>query len=317
MGKLRTVYISSSVDEALRYSYDDWSFQVIPYNNCFIFFTNLLILLRAEVVIVNGYRAPDRCIIDLLIGLKVNIHVVQHGSNENFSLSKSSLRLILLKIIPSLGQYINWGIVCVLCMSIRRLRKIWLYRVADERTVVKAFYFTENYKLLWEDFLKGKRILLSFTRCLPPSPMIWGVKNTTKRGAGATAFLIDEPFDQHTYLSHNKVTASVKDFVEKNNISKVLVKLHPRSKGEIFYSSPIFTIIDYVPISTKFLIAYKSNLIRAFNEETAEVFVEIVIDNDDHVTLKKGHLILSDTEKDLLDFSHLAREICGVADKYH
>lgn len=72
-----------------------------------------------------------------------------------------------------------------------------------------------------------------------------------------------------------------------------------------------------MPISTKFLIAYKSNLIRAFNEETAEVFVEIVIDNDDHVTLKKGHLISSDTEKDLLDFSHLAREICGVADKYH
>ena len=199
---------------------------------------------QAEFFLI-GLRMPDIYIIKTLKNRCSRLVVLQHAFNENNKIKTFSY------YINNSTKFLSWSLSIL-------FSKLFSYK-KKHNTNISCFYFTNYYRNRLNNITKN----VLYHKCSEPDPVTFGSeKPILVNNQIIDFFYIDEPLTKTLGISSSKEKIIISNLINKFNIYKLYVKLHPRSSKEKFAGLTNIVLTDSIFSNSKNLIGYKSNLLR-------------------------------------------------------
>jgi len=248
-------------------------------------FTLPSILTPNSIIMVNGLRFCDRLLVSLAVLCGCKVIIIQHGRNEYFQVLNI---LSTFKKLISSSRYWREAIFLVFVSAHIIARRVF-YKDRSSNAFCKLYYFSDDYNKLWSERLSQRNVNYLSSQVKPPSPLTWGTVIPIPRVDYFSCFLVDEPLDVTLGLSDDDFFKILNDFLEGMSIDQIFVKKHPRSHVDKFREQQRFIEVDSIPLRTKNLIGYKSNLLycgisadKFFQISRSGIIASMLVNNDDN-----------------------------------
>lgn len=253
-------YFTSSRSDAERYM----PVGLRNKNVTFVYFGSMREVLRAavaaapgDVMIFNSMRWIDIVLMKFFFSKGFDILNFQHGANDYFK--ERSINVIMRKLFNK--RYYNELFVLFIFTVYRFCIK------SSRKAKLTCIYFTKSYHTAFgEAFNSSQYGLIEFLAVAVPSPLKWGTKDEIQQWGHCYAFLVDELFEGTLGISSNILLRNIKDYIVREKISELWIKLHPRRSVNIYAELNISCkaeIVECLPISCSLLIGGSSNLLGA------------------------------------------------------
>ena len=218
---------------------------IIEHENPLTYFDFIgLNFLKSEFYFV-GLRIPDCFLLKSLDNRCSKIVIFQHAFNENNEEKSVSY------LLKNAKKFCAW-VISILFSFLLRLKK-------KSKSFKYCYYFTEYYKLRLSKIIKN----VNYKSCREPNPLIFGSKNSiTIDNKIINYFYVDEPLSTTLGISIKKEKKLILKLINKFEIEKLYVKLHPRSPVDKFSDLSNIILTEKVFKNSKNLVGYKSNLLR-------------------------------------------------------
>lgn len=242
-------------------------------------------LRSTSIIMVNGIRFCDRLLVYLACLSGCKVIIIQHGRNEYFQVLDI---LSTFKKLISSSRYCREAIF-LLFVSIQIIARRVFYKDRSSNAFCKLYYFTDDYNKSWSERLSQRNVNYLSSQVKPPNPLTWGTVVPIPRVDYLSCFLVDEPLDVTLGLSDDDFFKILNDFLEDMSIDQIFVKKHPRSHVDKFREHERFIEVDSIPLRTKNLIGYKSNLLycgisadKFFQVSRSGIIESMLVNSDDN-----------------------------------
>lgn len=217
----------------------------ITHQNPFSFFKLYLLNLNQFEIVFVASRTPDIFLLKFLKNKASNITVLQHA----FSKNNQFYNFYYLK--NNFKKFALW-----FCSMIFMIPLVFKKNITTNLT---CFYFTDYYKRRIKKIYNNSK----FYKCSEPNPLLYGSPYEIKTNEDKCEFFyIDEPLTKTLGISIKEERNLIKNLINKYNIKKLYVKIHPRSNKDKYLSFINILPVDCVYTNSTNIIGYKSNLLR-------------------------------------------------------
>lgn len=227
-------------------------------------------LLRVDLkdlkVVFSGARVVDLYAFNAFKRKVKEVIILQHAENENRT--KFSIKFLWANRV----KVTNWALSTFIINAIMLFKK----GIINKPMRINIYYWLQSYKKRWEEHIK---LEVNAVLCPAPNPLIYGcVQPIQIDDTVVDYFLIDEPLTKTLGISPEEEIELIKRLIQKYKITKLFVKLHPRSIATKYEEVPEISITMSVFIKARNICGYKSGLLSAPYQSDSKILYDAKAD---------------------------------------
>ncbi len=239
-------------------------------------FKLLWIDLSESKVVFSGARIVDIYAFNAVKRKAKEILILQHAENENRT--STTIKFLWANRV----KVTCWAMSAVIISSIMLFKK----RKGNTPTRINIYYWLQSYRKRWQEHIKTP---VNSVLCPTPNPLIYGcVKPIPVEMSVVDYFLIDEPLTKTLGISAKAEIDIIKRLINKYKITKLFVKLHPRSSVMKYQEIKELFITDSVYIKARNICGYKSGLLSAPYQSDSQIIYHPDINSWNEIKVERN-----------------------------